>query len=172
MANTYVCSDLHFFHDNIVEHCNRQHLPLSHNDWILEKVNKGVCDDDIVYHLGDFAYGKYKLPDLKDIISKLNGSWIFTIGNHDKVNQLKVACEGTRHTVVSDYHTIRYKEKIFIMFHYPIQNWWNMYRGSIHLHGHTHDNSPPKIKNRHNVCLDYENRIYTLDEFIGKDEHL
>lgn len=166
MSEVLVTSDLHFFHDNIVQHCNREHLPKTHNEWILDKLNSVINDGDTVYHLGDFAYGKYKLPDLKDIISKLNGNWLFVLGNHDKENQLKAACEGTPHKVLGDYHTLRYREKTFIMFHYPIENWWNMYRGSIHLHGHTHNNSPRKIENRHNVCLDYEQKVYKLDEFI------
>lgn len=32
-----------------------------------------------------------------------------------------------------------YKDQQVILFHYPIAEWDQMFRGSIHLHGHQHN---------------------------------
>lgn len=166
MSTIKITSDLHFFHDNIIKHCDRPCEAENHNEWLIEKLNSSIGKDDTVYHLGDFAYGKYKYPELKKIMSSLNGNWLFILGNHDKESQLKELCKGTNHRVLGDYHTMRYNDKSIIMFHYPIENWWNKYRGSFHFHGHTHNNSPRKIENRYNVCLDHEMKVYDIDEFF------
>lgn len=163
----WVCSDLHFFHDNIIKHCNRPCTQEEHNEWILNKVNLNVGSNDIIYHVGDFAYGsKSKYPQLQDLFSKLNGNWRFILGNHDKENQLKSLCNNTKHKVVGPLEEFYYNDRLFVLFHYPIENWNGKHRGSIHLHGHIHNNEITPIKNRFNVCLDYEHKIYLLDDFI------
>ena len=167
MSDIKVTSDLHFFHSNIIKHCQRPTTPELHNDWLVEQLNSFIGKDDTVYHLGDFAYGKYKIDELRKIMWRLNGNWLFILGNHDKENQLKESCKGTNHKVLGHYHTMRHKDKSVIMFHFPIENWWNSFRGSIHLHGHTHNNSPRHITNRYNVCFDNGLKVFNLDDFIS-----
>ena len=40
---------------------------------------------------------------------------------------------------VKDYHTFKYNGRIFVLFHYPIAEWYGFFRGAIHLHGHVHN---------------------------------
>lgn len=163
-------SDLHFGHDNIIEYCNRPCTKENHTNFIIETLNAKIKPNDEVYHLGDFAYGKsLKMADLKNILNQLNGNWNFILGNHDKENQLKALCQGTQHKVLGDYHTLSQSGRTFILFHYPIESWWNKKRGSIHLHGHTHNNDMKPIENRYNVCFDRQFRAFNLQEFLLTD---
>lgn len=168
----WITSDLHFYHDNIVSHCNRPTTIEEHNDWLINILNSNIKEGDTVYHCGDFGFGKNATFDnLKNILSRLNGNWLFIIGNHDKENQLKEICkEATgKHQVLGYYYERRYRGKNLIMFHFPIENWNKQRYGSIHLHGHLHNNKTRlHIDNRFNVCFDVDHRPYLLSEFIGE----
>lgn len=180
----WVTSDLHFFHTNIINHCNRPvHTDLSifpndnilsdyHNDWIIERLNAYIGKNDIVYHLGDFAFGRNcSYENIKNIISRLNGKWRFIIGNHDKENQLINICNDLQtHKVLGLYHEMKHNGKNLIMFHYPIESWNKQRYGSIHLHGHLHNRKTRiEIDNRINVCFDNNNyNPILLDTLTGE----
>lgn len=160
-------SDLHFFHDNIIKHCNRPCTQEEHEDWIVNLLNSSISPEDDVYHLGDFSFGsRVKLPELKRVMSRLNGTWHFILGNHDNEKQLEALCAGTKHKVVGFYLSFHYNDTKFVLLHYPMESWDGKYRKSIHLHGHTHDTKITEIPNRYNVCLDYEHKVYSIDDFL------
>ena len=52
-ANTWVVSDTHFGHDNIVGFCHR---PEDHEQVMIAEWRKEVPDDATVLHLGDLCY--------------------------------------------------------------------------------------------------------------------
>lgn len=66
MSNTFVTSDVHFGHNNIIKYCNR---PFQNSDemdiTIINNWNKIVNPDDEVYILGDFALIKAENDKLK-----------------------------------------------------------------------------------------------------------
>lgn len=160
-------SDLHFGHDNIIKYCGRPCTADNHVDYIINTLNDSIKENDTVYHLGDFTCGKkIKFDELKQILERLNGDWKFIIGNHDNENQLKALCQDTNHIVLGDYYTERFSDKTFILFHFPIESWWNKSRGAIHLHGHTHHNDVTYYTNRYNVCFDREFKPYPLTDFL------
>jgi len=167
MNNIYVTSDLHYNHDNIIEHCNRPCKIADHNDWINNIVNKPVKQNDTVWHLGDLTCGKKtKYADVEEIVSQLNGKWKFIIGNHDKMEQLRSICKGTPHEVIGHYDSFRVNKVKLVLFHYPIETWDCKHHGAIHLHGHTHNYGPNMMENRFNVGIDCDHRLYNLNEFI------
>lgn len=170
ITKTWITSDLHFFHDNIVEHCQRPTTPEEHNEWLINILNSYIGPNDTVYHSGDFAFGKNATFDgLKYILSRLNGTWLFILGNHDKENQLREVCKVSKrnHKVLGYYYERRYKGKNFCMFHYPIENWNKKHYGSIHLHGHIHKGKNKlDLENRYNVCFDVDLKPHLLDDFI------
>ena len=56
--NTWLISDTHFDHANIIKYCNRPFKDVDEmNNTIWQNWNSVVDADDIVYHLGDFALG-------------------------------------------------------------------------------------------------------------------
>ena len=80
--NTFVTSDTHFFHENIIKYEN---LPFENADkmnaHIINQWNSVVTPDDEVWCLGDmFFCSKEKA---KEIMNQLNGHKKLVYGNHD-----------------------------------------------------------------------------------------
>lgn len=79
---TYVISDTHFNHKNIIAYCNRPFYSVEEMDAALIKNwNKMVKKDDTIYCLGDFCLGKKET--IREIVPKLHGRKILIMGNHD-----------------------------------------------------------------------------------------
>jgi calcineurin-like phosphoesterase family protein len=139
---TWITSDLHFGHTNIMSFCpkTRGHFRnVDHmNSEMIRMWNDSVAQDDLVYILGDVAFTNAQQACA--IMNSLAGTKILIQGNHDAklikdINFQKCFAE------VHNYLRIVYnKTNLLIMFHYPIWEWDQMHRGSIHFHGHLHGN--------------------------------
>ena len=94
----FFIADTHFYHANIIKYCNRpwnsgrdENGKLVVTDEDVEKMNNSLIDNwnsvvgpnDLVWHLGDFCFGKNKLERAKEILEKLNGKVNLVLGNHD-----------------------------------------------------------------------------------------
>lgn len=132
--NTFIISDTHFCHENVIKYCGRPFQSASEMDnYMVKKWNNIVSDCDIVYHLGDFCFGG--IENVIRIKSLLNGRIRLILGNHDRYT-------------VKRYYEIGFdrvydKPIIFnntIMSHRKIFD--NVPDGYICIHGHTHNNSP------------------------------
>ena len=78
----YYISDLHLFHDKIIEKYNRPFASIEEmHDCIIKNWRNTVKKNDIVYVLGDL--GMYHAHEIADIISSLPGNKILITGNHD-----------------------------------------------------------------------------------------
>ena len=75
-------SDTHFGHKNVIHYCNRPFSSVdSMTEGMISRWNEKVKEEDLVYHLGDFAFlSKSKLAE---IVNRLNGKIILIQGNHD-----------------------------------------------------------------------------------------
>jgi calcineurin-like phosphoesterase family protein len=84
-GETFVASDTHFNHDNILTfEPSRQTAMMidgydNHDEWLIDNWNNTVKPDDVVLHLGDFAF-----KGIQDVQHKLNGFKILILGNHDR----------------------------------------------------------------------------------------
>lgn len=84
----FVISDTHYNHGRIIKHCSRPFESREEmNDYIVEKHNSVVGPDDIVWHLGDVAWGSQKYYD--EYFDRCNGNFVIFVGNHDRVRQFK-----------------------------------------------------------------------------------
>jgi len=142
MTKTFVISDTHFGHQNILNFTDDNGELIrpgfdnadQMNQYMIDQWNRTVGPDDIVYHLGDFAMNK-KYIRLAD---QLNGRKKLIRGNHDDANakQYLKYFENVDGVRVFPKHDI-------IMSHYPLHpdSLWNYKRGipKINIHGHTHD---------------------------------
>lgn len=82
----FFTSDTHFGHANIIKYCDRPFKDVPHmNVSLVENWNSVVGPDDVVYHLGDVALGKW--DDWDNWLSQLNGNKILVVGNHDRLFQ-------------------------------------------------------------------------------------
>ena len=142
----YFIADTHFNHENIIKYCDR---PFSNakemNEYIIQKWNSVVKEDDIVYHLGDVGFGTTEM--LKELISRLNGTKILLRGNHD----FKRGVNGWKEVGFSEV----YKKKIelgnLILTHEPIEI---LEDGKINVFGHIHNKPLGKRFNKENhICI-------------------
>lgn len=137
---TWVTSDLHFGHKNIMTFCpdarSRFKLDLAYmNEAMVKEWNDLIDPTDLVYILGDVAF----LPADKatEYMRRLNGRKILVEGNHDR-KLLQNDEFRAEFVEVHKYLDINYNGTKVVMFHYPIAEWDQMHRGAVHLHGHLH----------------------------------
>lgn len=170
----FFISDTHFCHTNIIKYDKRPFSTVEEmNEVLIENWNKKVKNEDKVYILGDFSFGKEE--ETIAILNKLKGQKFLIKGNHDSV----VKYEGVRKKFVyiKDYDKIKLEDNDIIMFHYPIDKWDKAHHGSIHLFGHVHSNihvNDPMTKpnkNSYNVGVDVNNfEPCTLEEVIENNK--
>lgn len=86
MRRIWFTSDTHFGHESIIRHCRPEFSSVEEMDeTLIENWNTSVRLDDLVYHLGDFAW---KVQDAKRVRPRLNGTIRLMVGNHDNVPAL------------------------------------------------------------------------------------
>ena len=82
MKKFYI-ADWHYDHKNIIALDNRPFKDVTEmNNSLIERWNKVVSKEDIVYILGDMFWCDHKTA--MNILDKLNGTKILIRGNHDK----------------------------------------------------------------------------------------
>lgn len=82
MNKVFFTADSHFGHRRIIRYCNRPFGSIQEmNATMVERWNSVVRPEDIVYHLGDFAFTN--AGHSKSIFDSLNGTKILIRGNHD-----------------------------------------------------------------------------------------
>lgn len=142
MTKTFFTSDIHVFHKRIVELTNRHKdtTAENHTDWLVDLWNSQVKQNDVVWHLGDFAFTSNK-NKLQDLVSRLNGNIHFIYGNHCDVKTLEqVFYDTTNKNIWSmqQYKEIKIQGNKVVLFHFPIAAWHKQHYGAWHLHGHSH----------------------------------
>lgn len=124
----FVIGDLHLDHTNIIKYCNRPFSSTKEmNEAIVNNWNEMVKQKDIVYFLGDMAFGKGSRK-MDYWLNKLNGEVIFIKGNHDKSKEIKL---------FNDL-ILKYEGYKFLLIHNP-QNVSEQWKGWV-IHGHGHNN--------------------------------
>ena len=157
---TYIWSDLHLGHANILNYCNRPFATVEDMDKALLKAwRTTVKGRDTIITLGDIALDKtYKFDRLKELITNLPGHKILVMGNHDR-----------------RYPVTRWREMGFDeVYPYPIiyRQWYilsheplflNEKMPYLNIHGHIHNltyNSPSyqnvSVERTHYAPLDFE----------------
>ena len=125
-SRVFFTSDTHFSHANIIKFCQRPFKDVSHmNDELVQRWNEVVGPDDIVFHLGDFAWGGSDVWN--SIMSRLNGKIYLVLGNHDEKN--------IRQGYMKRFEWVGYQMHITIegrsiyLNHYPFLCYGGSYRG-------------------------------------------
>ena len=135
----FFTSDSHYGHSNIIWMCKRPYTNVEEmNRKLIENWNNVVKPDDLVFHLGDFAFGGQ--PLWRSIREQLNGNIILINGNHDDRN-LKNGCK-----VLFDgvYDQVKFyiENRCIYLNHYPFLCYGGSYRSEedavFQLFGHVH----------------------------------
>lgn len=145
MSKTFMVSDTHWYHTNVIKYCNRPFADIDEmTEGLVQRWNAVVSPEDTVYHLGDVAMGgKRRAEELSKVLFSLNGKIRMLKGNHDGY-VLNTPCR-ERFEWIRDYYELRYQDKLITLQHFPLFT-WNM-AGKIDasgkplafmLHGHCH----------------------------------
>ena len=142
MKNIFFTADTHWFHDNIVKHCNRPwNIGEEHNEALIANWNETVKKGDTVYLLGDYAMipaqkdGVPRMKLYRKLRMRLNGKIILIKGNHDQMSQdIYNEC----FTEVHILRDIKIDGEKIALCHYPMRSWNCSFHGSFHLFGHVH----------------------------------
>jgi len=126
----FFTADTHFSHSNIIKYCNRPFSSaLEMDETMIANWNSKVGKDDVVYHLGDFAFSL-----IHKHVERLNGKIILIFGNHDKLARHN---SNLFHSV-HDYLEIKHKDTLITLCHYAFKIWNKSHFNSWNLFGHSH----------------------------------
>lgn len=140
----YLSSDLHIGHDKEFLYKPRGFDTVQEmNEFIVQKQNEIVSDDDDYYILGDVTLGK--LDEALPYLRRLRGHIHVIRGNHD--SNARMACYKELGWETADALFMPYKKKIMLFLsHFPMNTESHEVRPGcppyfyrvINLHGHTH----------------------------------
>lgn len=161
MRKVWFTADTHFGHKRIPFYARRlfcmseqernrvESIPIgSHSNWtpsresvvrmdnhLIDMINECVAPDDILWHLGDFCWGKSRGPSevAKRYRARIACRNVFlVIGNHDR-EETWAAFDECHH-----YKEIKVGSKHIILSHYAHSFWNRSHYGSWMLYGHAH----------------------------------
>jgi len=177
MTNTFVISDTHFNHVNILKFVNEDGSRVrpefdnleDMNEHIIDRWNSVVKDNDVVYHLGDVHFGAHANEKLnRTILNRLRGRKYLIVGNHDNLSD-PVLHECFRKVTFWNY----LKEHNVSLSHIPLHE-STMSEGkggmqTLNVHGHIHRHAPPS--DRHiNVSVEWIDYTPVEIETLLKDK--
>jgi len=159
--NIFFTSDWHVGHAKVLEFDKRPFRDLDHmHSVLINNYNSSVTDNDVCYFLGDVGLAKGET--VKEVISKLNGTKVLLLGNHDR-NTFSMYDHGF--DVVLNTAVFYLGEKRISMSHCPLpgikredvtgmkgakegENWHGEFKQirftshdntvDFHVHGHIH----------------------------------
>ena len=144
---TFFVSDTHFYHSNIIKYCLRPFADAHEmNEALIANWNNAVTQDDVVYHLGDFAFGDALGVDR--VMRRLNfAHFHFIKGNHDKpfldwYHNFGNEDLARKVTVYPHFLETHINKQKFVLCHYAMRVWDQSHRGAMHLYGHSHGTLP------------------------------
>ena len=141
--NTWFIADTHFFHSNIIRYSGKNAAGevvvtekdvYNMNQAIIGNWNKVVGKDDVVWHLGDFSFGKK--DNVKRVLSQLNGKINLVKGNHDR-ESLKFYYDAGFNAVYD--HPVLLNNYV-ILSHIPMP-FLNKNTPFFNIAGHVHDSA-------------------------------
>lgn len=164
MTNTFVISDTHFNHANILNFVNFKCEKVrpefnsveEMNEHMIDRWNSVVGDNDVVYHLGDVYFGaSANEKSNRSILSRLRGRKYLCLGNHDNPAD-PVLYEYFKKVTFWNY----LKEHGVALSHIPLHESTlgeaRHGRDTINIHGHIHRNDPPSPRHI-NVSVEWVN---------------
>lgn len=172
--NIYFVSDFHLHHDKQFIYGPRGFNNICEHDNLILEFISNLHPYDIVFHLGDFMFGR-NISEIKDVINMFPCRIEFIKGNHDsllskylKKNKFKfLPAEHELYIIVEDeVHPIR-----IILSHYPMLRWNKSHYGTWNLHGHEHGElkfSLPKYKGKKYAGKRIDVGVDTALKTIGK----
>lgn len=145
----FFTADTHFDHKNVIKYCNRPFSSIQEmNQALIDKWNSKVKPGDLVFHLGDFAFGH----DILKFTEVLNGDIILIKGNHDDKNIYR----SNGFLKVHELLDTKINDTYITLCHFSMRVWEKSHFDSWHCFGHSHGSLEPFGKSR-DVGVDNNN---------------
>lgn len=143
----FITSDTHFSHKNILVY-EAEYRPFKDrvdmDEQLIARWNSVVGKDDVVFHLGDFAFASAN--KIRKYVERLNGRIYLLLGNHDRESNFDWNSLGFAR-VLTDPFLFDGK---YIMSHEPLAE---IPDGKVNLFGHVHGHESIKTKTENSACL-------------------
>jgi len=136
---TWLITDTHFFHDEMVKFCGRPH---NFTELILTNLKHLVAEQDLLIHLGDVIF--YQYPKLNGLMNSIKGRKVLTLGNHDRKSPRWYMNNGG-----FDFAAELFQIDDTIFSHRPISPLPSGVR--LNIHGYWHNTYHHKIPEFYNV---------------------
>lgn len=151
--NIWFTGDFHIGHANIIKYTNRPFKNVEEmNSTILENFYNAVKKDDIIFYLGDIAFGEELCrTTLGKMTEKVEIHFI--IGNHDR-KYLKTIETALYSGSINDLLDIEIDGQPITLCHYAMRVWHKSHFDSWMLYGHSHGSLPP-VGKQWDVGVDY-----------------
>lgn len=140
----YYTADTHFGHSLMLDPraCGRPFASTHEmDDYLIDRWNSVVRPDDLVFHLGDFAFGLGDEQRVRSVFRQLNGRKRLILGNHDigKKGRLHPVIEslGWDEPPVAAVETVDEGQRVYL-HHYACRTWPGSHKGAWHFYGHSH----------------------------------
>lgn len=142
-SRVFAIADLHLGHKKVIEF-ESEYRPFKtieeHDEFLIDSINSKVTKRDVLWMLGDVAFGKSALEK----VALINGTKKLVMGNHDKYpaqEYLKYFSQ--------IFGAVKYRD--CILTHIPIHpNQFGRYK--FNIHGHLHHEA---LKYRY-ICVSVE----------------
>jgi calcineurin-like phosphoesterase family protein len=147
--NIWFTSDWHLGHDRSFIWQNRNFTNIQEHDrFIIDTCNKLVDPDDIMFHMGDFAFRN--TTTCAEYLDELNCKNIMFIrGNHD--HAIEKHLNRTNSKRLWDLLDLQVRDsainQCITLCHYPMMSWNKSHHGSWNLCGHSHGSNPQSLPN-------------------------
>lgn len=153
---TFIISDTHFNHKNIIKYCNRPFKDVKEmNRVIIANWNKVATKDDMIFHLGDFALGDKSY--IKQLVNQLNGKIVLIKGNHD------YSTDFIKSLGFHDVHNSLLIGNV-LLTHKPRPE-YQLDNNVVNFHGHIHNYANENIVPDIHYNFSVENTNYNLVEY-------
>jgi len=129
----YLCSDCHWYHENIIKYCNRPFKNAEEmNEVMFNNWQETISPEDKVIYLGDWVIGSDKKYAIAQVLhDELNGKKLFIQGNHDEQLHKHTTIKTIKGTI-----EVKYKGLNILLCHEPI---WD-FDHDLQVCGHIHNN--------------------------------
>ena len=128
-------SDLHLGHRAVLTMCSRPFPSVeAMNAQLIENINERVGVNDTLWILGDVSY-RIGRDAAENLLRQIRCRDLRLVrGNHDRDWSDKGLF-----AEICDYKELNLDGHRVCLMHYPIASCNGMHRGSVHLHGHSHN---------------------------------
>lgn len=159
----FFTSDTHFGHGGALGLYKRPFASVAAmNEGLIERWNEAVGENDVVWHLGDFAI-RQPQSVMAELLTRLHGYKQLVPGNNDTATT--AGLEGW--DSIQPYAEIVAEGASLVLCHYPFRTWRGIDKGWLNLHGHCHGRLKP-MPRQFDVGVDvWGFRPVTLSEILG-----